>query len=60
MRLLACFNALHPSFDEFLILRFEASNTPPHQFLWKDENQTLLEYSALLTRLSREYDHRFR
>jgi hypothetical protein len=48
-----------PSFDEFLILRFEASNTPPHPFSWHDENQTLLEYSALLTRLSREYDRRF-
>jgi hypothetical protein len=48
-----------PSFDEFLILRFEASNTKPHPFLWVDENQTLLEYSALLTRLSRDYDHRF-
>lgn len=48
-----------PSFDEFLILKFEASNTPPHPFSWKDERQTLLEYSALLTRLSREYDRRF-
>jgi hypothetical protein len=48
-----------PSFDEFLILRFEASNTIPHPFSWKDENRTLLEYSALLTRLSREYDRRF-
>jgi len=48
-----------PSFDEFLILRFEASNTQPHPFSWVDESQTLLEYSALLTRLSREYDRRF-
>jgi hypothetical protein len=48
-----------PSFDEFLILSFDASNTQPHPFSWVDENQTLLEYSALLTRLSREYDRRF-
>ncbi len=48
-----------PSFDEFMILRFEASNIQPHPFLWVDESQTLLEYSALLTRLSREYDRRF-
>jgi len=48
-----------PGFDEFLILKFEASNMPPHPFSWEDENQTLLEYSALLTRLSREYDQRF-
>ncbi|HZW95763.1 MAG TPA: hypothetical protein VFF64_22640 [Candidatus Eremiobacteraceae bacterium] len=49
-----------PSFDEFLILRFDASNTKPHPFSWVDEKQTLLEYSALLTRLSREYDRRFK
>ncbi len=48
-----------PSFNEFLILNFEASNTQPHPFSWVDERQTLLEYSALLTRLSREYDRRF-
>jgi hypothetical protein len=46
-------------FDEFLILRFDASNTPPHSFSWVQESETLLEYSALLTRLSREYDRRF-
>jgi hypothetical protein len=46
-------------FDEFLILRFVASNVPPHPFSWIDENQTLMEYSALLTRISRDYDRRF-
>jgi hypothetical protein len=48
-----------PNFDEFLILQFDASNTPPHSFSWVHENETLLEHSALLTRLSREYDRRF-
>ncbi len=48
-----------PSFDEFLILGFDASNTQPHPFSWVDEDRTLLEYSALLTRFSREYDRRF-
>jgi hypothetical protein len=48
-----------PGFDEFMILRFEASNVSPHSFAWVDENETLLEYSALLTRVSREYDRRF-
>jgi hypothetical protein len=48
-----------PAFDELLILRFNASNKPPHPFSWIDENQTALEYSALLTRVSREYDRRF-
>jgi hypothetical protein len=48
------------SFDEFLILRFRSSNVPPHQFAWVDEDQTQLEYSALLTRVSRDYDRRFK
>jgi hypothetical protein len=48
-----------PSFDEFLILKFSATNTPPYPFSWVDEKQTTLEYSALLTRISRDYDHRF-
>jgi len=48
-----------PSFDEFLILKFVATNTPPHPFSWVDEQKTVLEYSALLTRVSREYDRRF-
>jgi hypothetical protein len=48
-----------PSFDEFLILKFTATNTPPHPFSWIDERQTTLEYSAVLTRISRDYDRRF-
>lgn len=47
-------------FDEFQVLRFRASNTPPFPFEWVDEARTRLEYSALLTRVSREYDQRFR
>jgi hypothetical protein len=47
------------SFDEFLILKFIATNTHPHPFSWVDEKQVVLEYSALLTRVSREYDRRF-
>jgi hypothetical protein len=46
-------------FDEFLILRFIASNVEPYPFSWADEPLTELEYSALLTRVSREYDRRF-
>jgi hypothetical protein len=48
-----------PSFDEFLTLKFRATNTSPHPFSWTDEKQTTLEYSALLTRISRDYDRRF-
>jgi hypothetical protein len=47
------------SFDEFLVLKFIATNTTPHPFSWVDEQNAMLEYSALLTRVSREYDRRF-
>jgi hypothetical protein len=48
-----------PSFDEFLILSFEATNVDPYPFAWLDEEGMTVEYSAMLTRVSREYDHRF-
>src|SRR6266849_2234481 len=47
------------AFDEFQILRFRATNAKPYPFDWVDLPTTELEYSALLTRLSREYDRRF-
>ena len=49
-----------PSFDEFLILRFRASNQPPYAFAWLDLNATSLDYGAILTRISRGYNRRFR
>ena len=48
-----------PAFDEFQILRFRATNAKPYPFEWTDLTTTELEYSALLTRVSREYDRRF-
>ncbi|HTR27452.1 MAG TPA: hypothetical protein VMI10_26015 [Terriglobales bacterium] len=48
-----------PKFDEFLILRFSGTNTSPYPFSWADDQRTTMEYSALLTRISREYDRRF-
>jgi hypothetical protein len=47
------------AFDEFQILRFSATNTAPFPFEWFDYEQTAKEYSALLVRVSREYDRRF-
>lgn len=47
------------AFDEFLILRFRATNEPPYPFVWQDYQKLQLEYNALLTRVSREYDQRF-
>jgi hypothetical protein len=49
-----------PSFDEFLILRFRASNQTPYPFEWLDLPGTELDYGAILTRIAREYERRFR
>ncbi len=46
-------------FDEFQLIRFTATNEPPFPFGWVNEPMTVMEYSALLTRISREYDRRF-
>lgn len=46
-------------FDELQILRFRATNVSPFPFTWHDYTQTAKEYSALLVRISREYDRRF-
>lgn len=48
-----------PAFDEFLPLRFCATNVKPYPFAWVDEARLQLEYSAMLTRIAREYDRRF-
>lgn len=48
-----------PSFDEFLVLRFCATNSPPYPFEWIDASETQIEYSAALARISREYEARF-
>lgn len=48
-----------PYFDEFLFIRFSATNVKPYPFEWMDFSVTKQEYSAMLTRLSREYDARF-
>ena len=51
---------VRPHFDEFLILRFKASNVKPYPFDWVDYGETQEQYGAILTRVSREYDRRFR
>jgi len=48
-----------PVFDEFLILRFKAENTPPYRFIWLDEKDTNLNYGAILARVSQQYEGRF-
>lgn len=48
-----------PAFDEFQLLRFRATNVKPYPFDWVDFDKTVMEYGALLTSESREYDRRF-
>lgn len=47
-----------PIFDEFLVFRFKATNEPPYQFAWSDENAISLDYGAALVRISQEYQSR--
>lgn len=46
-------------FDELLILRFRATNSPPYPFEWVNEKETELEYGSVLVRVSNEYERRF-
>lgn len=50
---------VQPKFDEFLVLRYRATNMDPYPFEWVDLPSTELDYAAILTRISREYTHRF-
>jgi len=46
-------------FDEFLVLRFKATNVPPYPFEWVNYNETRLDYAAALSRISARYQQRF-
>lgn len=48
-----------PEFEEFLVLRFKATNAPPYPFEWADYNETRLDYAAALARISARYQQRF-
>lgn len=48
-----------PKFDEFLVLRFKATNAPPYPFQWVNYRDTRLDYAAALARISAEYQQRF-
>jgi len=41
------------------VLRFRATNVEPFPFEWVDYEETRLKYSAVLLRISREYERRF-
>jgi hypothetical protein len=44
-----------PHFDEFLVLRFRATNAPPYPFEWVDLRETELDYAAALSRICSRY-----
>lgn len=48
-----------PDFDEFLVLRFKATNAPPYPFEWVRHNESRLDYAAALSRISARYQQRF-
>ena len=48
-----------PAFDEFLILRFSALNEPPYDFSWANEKAAVLDYGAILARISQQYESRY-
>jgi hypothetical protein len=52
-----------PDFDEFLILRYRATNDPegrpPFPFEWVDLTLSKRDYGAILTRVSIDYEKRF-
>lgn len=48
-----------PCFDEFVLLRFKATNQEPYPFSWLDERGTRADYGAALIRISNLYEQRF-
>ncbi len=48
-----------PTFDEFQILRFRATNVKSIPIRLVDLQSLEMEYSSILTHVSREYDRRF-
>ena len=48
-----------PYFDEFILLRYNATNEDPYPFSWVDQKQTEQDYGSSILRISREYDRRF-
>lgn len=48
-----------PAFDEFLILRYRATNQDPYPFEWVDYQQAFRDYGAILVRIADMYGVRF-
>jgi hypothetical protein len=48
-----------PHYDEFIILRYNATNEPPFPFAWINHNLIEQNYGSAVIRICREYDRRF-
>jgi hypothetical protein len=48
-----------PVFDEFMVLRFKATNAPPYPFEWLSYRDTHLDYGAVLSRICSRYQQKF-
>jgi hypothetical protein len=48
-----------PSYNEFLIVRYKATNKRPYPFEWTDFGETRLNYAAILTRISSAFQQRY-
>ena len=46
------------AFDEFIILRFNATNEPPFPFAFVNPKATQMDYGAALARVSQRYEAR--
>jgi len=49
-----------PVYDEFVVLRYSATNDEPYGFSWVNRDETVRNYGASLLRICREYDRRHR
>ena len=48
-----------PAFDEFVMLRYRATNEAPYPFEWVNYDETRLDYAAALARIGSQYQQRF-
>jgi len=48
-----------PAFDEFVLLKFKATNQPPFPFSWLNSSGTASDYGAAVVRIADLYDRRF-
>lgn len=46
------------AFDEFIVLRFQATNEDPFPFAWVNQRATQMDYGAALARISQKYEAR--